>query len=115
MTPMPICSSIKPMTTKKYLRVAFIEGVALAPSSGSALGTCAGSSCGSRPCSHSIAAMPANSSTMLTIDHTAADGDRVLPTSGSCGQLLVYERPVSPGRLVAAAHEDQKKNALSAW
>ena len=78
------------MTTKKYLRVAFIDGVALAPSSGSALpapwplprACCA-------PCSHSIAAMPASSRMMLTIDHIAAEVDIVLPTSGSCGQLLV--------------------------
>ena len=38
----------------------------------------------------------------------------VLPTSGSCGQLLVYERLVSPGRSVAADQEDQKKKAVSA-
>ena len=74
---------------KKYLRVAFIEGVALAPSSGSAAGTFASSSCLLAPCSHSIAAMPASSRMMLTIDHIAADVDIVLPTSGSCGQLLV--------------------------
>jgi hypothetical protein len=52
---------------------------------------------------------------MLTIDHIAADVDSVLPTSGSCGQLLVYDRPVSPGRSVAAAQADQKKKAASAW
>jgi len=52
---------------------------------------------------------------MLTIDHMAAEVDILLPTSGSCGQLLVYESSVSPGRLVAAAHEVQKKNAVSAW
>ena len=33
---MPICSSIRPTTAKKYLRVAFIDGVATAPPSGSA-------------------------------------------------------------------------------
>jgi len=102
------------MTAKKYLRVAFIDGVALAPSSGSVFGTAAWSSCASPLCSQSIAAMPASSSTMLTIDHIAAEVLIVLPTSGSCGQLLVYERPVSPGRSVVAAQADQKKKAASA-
>ena len=51
---------------------------------------------------------------MLTIDHIAAESVIVLPTSGSCGQLLVYERSVSPGRSVAAAHDVQKKKAVSA-
>src|SRR6185436_6857562 len=111
---MAICSSIRPITTKKYLRVAFIEGVALAPSSGSALGTSAGSSCASPLCSQSIAAMPASSRMMLAIDHIAAEVVIVLPTSGSWGQLLVYERPVSPGRSVVAAQADQKKKAASA-
>ncbi len=77
------------MTTKKYLRVAFIDGVIFAPSSGSACGTCASGSSWPRPCSQSIAAMPASSRMMLTIDHIAAEGVMVLPTSGSCGQLLV--------------------------
>src|SRR5512146_2889784 len=114
MVPMPICSSISAMTAKKYLRVAFIDGVALAPSSGSAAGTLASPSSVSALCSHSIAAMPASSNTMLTIDHMAAEVDIVLPTSGSCGQLLVYESSVSPGRSVAAAQEVQKKKAVSA-
>jgi len=48
------------------------------------------------------------------MDHIALPVVSVLPTSGSCGQLLVYERPDSPGRSVAAAHDDQKKNAVSA-
>jgi hypothetical protein len=51
---------------------------------------------------------------MLAIDHIAAEPVMVLPTSGSCGQLLVYEMPVSPGRSVDAAHDDQKKKAVSA-
>ena len=51
---------------------------------------------------------------MLTIDQIAAESVIVLPTSGSCGQLLVYESPVSPGRSVVAAHEVQKKNAARA-
>ena len=78
------------MTTKKYLRVAFIDGVAPAPSSGSAAGRLRlVFVLRRRLCSHSIAAMPASSRMMLTIDHMAADVVIVLPTSGSCGQLLV--------------------------
>src|SRR5437762_6373351 len=102
------------MTEKKYLRIAFIDGVATAPSKGSAFGGSASSSCARPPWNHSIAAIPASSRMMLTIDHIAALPVIVLPTSGSCGQLLVYERSVSPGRSVAAAHEVQKKNAASA-
>lgn len=111
---MPICSSSRPITAKKYLRVAFIEGVACAPSSGSAWGGAASSSCLPAPCSHSMAAMPASSRMTDTIDHIAAEVVMVLPTSGSCGQLLVYDRPGSPGRSVAAAQALQKKNAVSA-
>jgi hypothetical protein len=37
----------------------------------------------------------------------------VLPTNGSCGQLLVYVISC-PGRLVVAAQAVQKKNALTA-
>ena len=77
------------MTAKKYLRVAFIEAVATTPSSGSAVGGWASGSCLLPPCSQSIAAMAASSSTMLTIDQMAAESVILLPTSGSCGQLLV--------------------------
>ena len=87
--PMPICSSSRPATAKKYLRTAFIEGVAATPSIGSALGGTACSSCLPAPCSHSMAAMAASSRITLTIDHIAAELVMVLPTSGSCGQLLV--------------------------
>ncbi len=102
------------MTAKKYLRVAFIDGVATTLRNGSAGSGLASSSCLPLPCSHSIAAMPASSRMMLTIDHMAASLVMVLPTSGSCGQLLVYDTSVSPGRSVAAAHDVQKKNAASA-
>ena len=51
---------------------------------------------------------------MLTIDQIAALPGSVLPTMGSCGQLLVYESPVSPGRSVEADHADQKKKPASA-
>ena len=111
---MPICTSIRPITAKKYLRVAFIEGVATTLRNGSAGSGAASSSCLLLPCSHSMAAIPPSSSTMLTIDHMAAPPVMVLPTSGSCGQLLVYEMSVSPGRSAAAAHDVQKKNAARA-
>jgi hypothetical protein len=38
----------------------------------------------------------------LAIDHMPAPEVGVLSTSGSCGQLLVYERSVAPGRSVFA-------------
>src|SRR6476661_1119674 len=110
MAPMPICSSSRPATAKKYLRVAFIDGVAATPSSGSAWGGTASGSCLPAPCSHSMAAMPASSRMMLAIDHMAAEVVMVLPTSGSGGQLLVYERPLSPGRSVTVDQALQKKN-----
>jgi hypothetical protein len=86
----------------------------LTPSSGSVRGTF-GSCLVGRALQPSIAAMPASSRMMLTIDHIAAECRIVLPTSGSCGQLLVYESPALAGRSVVAAHADQKKNAVSAW
>jgi hypothetical protein len=51
---------------------------------------------------------------MLAIDQMPAPAVGVLPTSGSCGQLLVYDKPVSPGRSVAADQADQKKNPVRA-
>src|SRR6478752_6860969 len=111
---MPICRSSRAITMKKYLRVAFIEGVATAFTSGSRCGI-AGS--GSSACAlwyQIIAAIPAISRMIEAIDHMAALPGSVLPTIGSCGQLLVYERFDSPGRSVEAAQEDQKKNPASA-
>src|SRR5947208_9468537 len=105
---------MSPTTTKKYLRVAFIDGVATALISGSDAGVAGGAVSACAPWNHTIPAMPAISSTIEAIDHIALPAVSVLPTSGSCGQLLVYERPDSPGRSVAAAHEVQKKNAASA-
>src|SRR4051812_49251010 len=104
---MPICSSIRPMTAKKYLRVAFIDGVATTFTNGSLASGFVAGSWPVLPCTHSIAAMPPSNRTMLTIDQTAAESVIVLPTSGSCGQLLVYETPASFGRSVVAAHDDQ--------
>ena len=60
-------------------------------------------------------AMPPIRRMIDAIDHSAEDGVIVLPTIGSCGQLLVYEWPVSPGRSVADDHDDQKKKPASAF
>ena len=48
---------------------------------------------------------------MENIDHMKLLAVGVLPTSGSCGKLLVYDF-TSPGRLVTVAHEAQKKNPV---
>src|SRR5215510_5629134 len=114
MAPMAICSNINPMTTKKYLAVAFIEGLGTALRSGSRFGTTGSGASGRALWYHTMPAMPASSRMTLAMVHIEAAPDSVLPTAGSCGQLLVYESPVSPGRSVAADHADQKKNAASA-
>src|SRR5262245_17014018 len=105
---------MSPITTKKYLRVAFIDGVATTSISGS----CAGAfGSGISACAvwyQAMPAIPASSRMMLAIDHIAAVVVSSLPTSGSCGQLLVYDSPVSPGRSVVADQADQKKNPASA-
>ena len=75
-----------------------------------------GSSCVAPPCSHSIAAMPASSRMMLTIDHIAADvGHRV------ADQRLV--RPVAGVREVGLARaigrggprRSRRRTRSSAW
>ncbi len=78
------------MTTKKYLRTAFMDGVATRARSGSFFGGADGSA-GSwfTEWYQSIPAMPAMRSTMLTMDQIEAEAGRTLPTMGSCGQLLV--------------------------
>src|SRR5512141_2341187 len=114
MAPIPICTRMSPITTKKYLRVAFIEGVAIALIRGSLAGALGSSSSACAVWYHTMPAMPAMSRMIDAIDHSALLEVISLPTSGSCGQLLVYDVPVSPGRSVAADHADQKKNALSA-
>src|SRR5690349_24044394 len=105
---------MRPITMKKYLRVAFIDGVATALTSGSRCGTEGSGSSGWRDWNHTMPASAPMSRMMLAIDHIAAPLVSVLPTRGSCGQLLVYERPSSPGRSVDAAHDDQKKKPASA-
>ena len=87
---MPICSRIRPITAKKYLRVAFIDGVASAEQRIGLAAARRSASSLPAPCSHSMAAMPAEQ------QHHADDRPHgrppsvsVLPTSGSCGQLLV--------------------------
>src|SRR3954471_23375435 len=111
---MPTCASKRPITTKKYLRVAFMEGVATAFTSGSRCGVAGSGSSGCAPWYQTIVAMPAMSRMMLATVHIAALPGSVLPTIGSCGQLLVYESPPWFGRSVEAAHDDQKKNPASA-
>ena len=49
--------------------------------------------------------------TLTPVQTTASPVGRLL-TSGSCGQLLVYEMS-APGRLVDAAQEVQKKKAAN--
>src|SRR5206468_13000845 len=69
---------------------------------------------GCAPWYQTIVAMPAMSRMMLATVHIAALPGSVLPTMGSCGQLLVYETPLWLGRSVEAAQDDQKKNPASA-
>jgi len=102
------------MTTKKYFAVARMEAVGANCASGSRCGGAGVGASGCAMCHQIIAAMPAISRIMLTTVHIALPLVRVLPTSGSCGQLLVYESPCSPGRSVAADQADQKKNAAMA-
>jgi hypothetical protein len=111
---MAICSSMSPTTTKKYLRVAFMDGVATTFSRGSRAGTCGSASSAWAVWYQTMPAIPASSRITLAMVHMAAEPGSVLPTRGSCGQLLVYERPCSPGRSVAAAQEVQKKKPASA-
>ncbi len=113
MAPTPICTSSSPITTKKYLRVARIEGVAAAFTSGSRSGTFGSGASACAVWYHTMPAMPAISRMMLAIVQSEAVPVSSLPTIGSCGQLLVYDRPLSPGRSVVADHADQKKNAAS--
>jgi hypothetical protein len=97
------------MTTKKYLRVAFIDGVGLdaeAADRCAHLGAVPRRIAALQP---SIAAMPASSRMMLTIDHIAAEVLIVLPTSGSCGQLLVYESPALAGGRSRRPGDQKKK------
>src|SRR5262245_29813513 len=104
---MPIWARMSPITTKKYLRVAFMDGVATAFSSGSRAGVLGSGASACAVWYHAMPAIPARSRMMLAIDHMAADVVSRLPTSGSCGQLLVYDSPVSPGRSVVADQADQ--------
>ena len=89
MTPMMICTTASAETTQKYLTVAFCDGVGVEPSSGSEAGGSTSSSCSCRACQNAITPMPASSMMMLTPVQTTASPVGRLPTSGSCGQLLV--------------------------
>ena len=111
---MPTCARISATTTAKYLRVAFIDGVAFSLNSGSSLGGFGSASSGCAAWKNTMPAMAPIMTMMLATDQMPAPAVGVLPTRGSCGQLLVYDRPVSPGRSVAAAQDDQKKKPVSA-
>src|SRR5688572_14397866 len=105
--PNVICTRTRAETTQKYLIVARCDGVATAPSRGSRSGTASGAgSCLRAAYHHAMPPTAARSRITLTPVHTSASGVTVLPTSGSCGQLLVYVT-VSSGRSVVAAQADQ--------
>src|SRR3546814_13719322 len=55
--------------------------------------------------------MPAIMNRIENIDHMKLLAVGTLPTSGSCGKLLVYDF-TSPGRAVTVAHDGQKKNPV---
>src|SRR3546814_13293722 len=55
--------------------------------------------------------MPAIMNRIENIDHMKLLAVGTLPTSGSCGKLLVYDF-TSPGRSVTVAHDAQKKNPV---
>src|SRR6188508_172252 len=102
------------VTTQKYLSVAFCDGVERAPNNGSAAGGDGSLVSGFfDACQKVSAPIPASSARMLTPLQTTESLVGRLPTSSSCGQLLVYETS-SFGRLVVAAQADQKKKAESA-
>jgi hypothetical protein len=77
------------MTTKKYLRTAFMEGVAASAMSGSCGGAAGSAGSWLAAWYQSMPAMPAMRSTMLTKVQIEAEAGSTLPTMGSCGQLLV--------------------------
>jgi hypothetical protein len=89
MAPRPTCSRNRPITVRKYLPVAFIEGVGFRVNSGSAVGTVGGASCLARACQKTRAATPKISSSTLATDHTMLAGLGTLSISGSCGQFEV--------------------------
>src|SRR6185369_3904859 len=111
MIPMMIWSSARAATVQKYFTVARCEGVLLELSKGSVAGAGVGGSGSCFACRKAIKPMPPSNRMMLTPVQTTASPVGRLPTSGSCGQLLVYVT-VSPGRLVDAAQDDQKKKAV---
>jgi hypothetical protein len=77
------------MTSQKYFAVARIDGVMRINASGSLAGSCAGASSLWRAWCQPSSAMPAiRKSTLNTVHMSRCEGG-VLPTSGSCGQLLV--------------------------
>src|SRR3954471_17744696 len=98
-------------TTQKYFTVACCDGVAAQRPKGSISGVSRSSSSLRRAAyHHAIAEMPASNMMMLTPVQTTVSPLGRLATNGSYGQLLVYVMR-SPGRLVVAAQDVQKKKA----
>src|SRR5512136_3314426 len=112
--PSPTCTRNSPATTATYLPTARIEGVRVRPLIGSSAGGVTGSSVSPRDAiHHTTAPTPASSTVMLiTVQRIFAPVGR-FPTSGSCGQLLVYVTVLS-GRSVVAAQLVQKKKCVRA-
>src|SRR6185437_3737271 len=113
MTPIRICTPHRITTTRKYLIVARCDGVGVAPRNGSFAGYAPPMSSFSRDAFHHTSApTPAISPTMLMMLHSTAPEVGLFPTSGSWGQLLVYETS-NPGRFVLVAHALHQKNSAS--
>src|SRR6516164_5477980 len=103
MAPIRICTPHRITTTRKYLMVARCEGVGFAPRNGSRAGK--------GPCTtsfsraefhHTSPPMPAISEITLIMLHRIAPDVGLFATSGSCGQLFVYDTS-DPGRSVVVA------------
>ena len=89
------------MTVRKYLPVAFIDGVGFMEPSGSLVGTTTWSSRLVLACQKTRAATPMISSSTLATDQTTLAEVGTLSISGSCGQFEVKVMSLS-GRLVPA-------------
>ncbi len=77
------------MTVRKYLPVAFIDGVGFLAPSGSLVGTTRSSSLRVLACQKTGAATPKISSITLATDQTTLAEVGTLSISGSCGQFEV--------------------------
>ena len=77
------------MTVRKYLPVAFIDGVGFMAPNGSLVGTSTCSSLRVLACQNTRAATPKISSNTLATDQTMLADVGTLSISGSCGQFDV--------------------------